>query len=139
VSFFVEYLIRLLQVVAWPVTVFVLAVMFRQELARLGMRVSSLKYREFEARFDRELRAVNDEAKSLQAGQIDASAQSAEPSEYDRLIRIAEVSPRAAISEAWRSVELAAANAARVAGVDAPPRSPVFRCAQLCSRRRFVR
>ena len=40
-------------------------------------------------------------------------------------MQIAEVSPRAAVAEAWRRVDLAATAAAQVAHIDAPPRSSV--------------
>ena len=120
-----DHLIRLLDVLVWPVTALILAAVFRRDLAKLVTRLSSFKYREFEANFDRELREAKQGAGSVRTGKIEAPISSPEPTQYEQLLRIAETSPRAAIAEAWRHVELAAADAARVARIDAPPRSSV--------------
>lgn len=121
----VDHLLRFIEVLAWPTTVLILAAVFRHEVAKVVARLSSFKYREFEANFDRELRQVKEGARSVRTSKVEAPLSSPEPTEYEQLLRIAETSPRAAIAEAWRQVELAAADAARVAGIDAPPRSSV--------------
>ena len=105
--------------------------------SNLATRLSSFKYKEFEARFDEELRQVKQVAGAVRTGKIEAPKSSPEPTEYEELLRIAEVSPRAAIAEAWRRVELAATEAARVAHIDAPP-SPSQQFAELIEPLRVV-
>jgi len=121
-----ECFIRILEILAWPVTVLVLAVLFRSELVKLLARLSSVKYKDFEAQFERELRQAERDVAHLRTARIDAKPTPLEPTVYDQLLRIAEVSPRAAVSEAWRLVENAAVAAARVAQIEVPQRgSPV--------------
>ncbi|MBE3133344.1 MAG: hypothetical protein IMZ55_07710, partial [Acidobacteria bacterium] len=91
----------------------------------LVLRVSSFKYKEFEAKFDERLREVKERAESIRTGGSEVAKLPQEATEYEELVQIGEVSPRAAIAEAWRRVELAATEAARVAHIDAPPRSSV--------------
>jgi hypothetical protein len=46
-----------------------------------------------------------------------------EPTEYEELVQIAKISPRAAIAEAWWRVEVAAKEVARVTHIDASSKS----------------
>lgn len=105
----------------WPITVLVLVVYFRSEIGRAFGRLQHLKYRDFDATFKEELREAEREAK-LAIPQVEAGAQSRaglklKPTRYDELMRIAEISPRAAIVEAWREVEVAAREAAERHGI----------------------
>ena len=71
-------------------------------------RMSTVKYREFEAEFNKSLVKAESEAQSVPTPPIDnqIKASSSEHDSLERLMRIAEVSPRAAITESWTELEL---------------------------------
>ncbi|RXE96136.1 DUF4145 domain-containing protein [Pseudoalteromonas sp. PS5] len=73
-----------------------------------------------EANFDKQLAKAESEAKS-----ITVTKKSTEDlSQTEQLLRIAEVSPRAAIVEAWTLIEMAASKKGLKAGVTLPRTSP---------------
>lgn len=117
---FMEYFVQLVSALAWPLTIIAVALLFRQELRRAAARLSSVSYKEFRAEFDRELRAIEGEVQTLavRGPQPLPSDQNSKglPS-YDRLIRIADISPRAAIMEAWREIELTTKQIANAYGL----------------------
>jgi hypothetical protein len=115
-----EHLIKLIEALAWPVTVLVLAFGFRTELQKVFNRISKLKYKEVEATFDKELSRVENHTKLyVQPEERLIAETSAEKSGYAQLLRLADVSPRAAVTEAWRNLESAVDQIAVSMGVDA--------------------
>ena len=58
-----EHLIKLIEALAWPVAVLILAFGFRNELRKMFNRISKLKYKELEATFDKELSQVENRTK----------------------------------------------------------------------------
>jgi hypothetical protein len=106
-----DKLVQLISALAWPATVLSLAMIFRHELRRAASRLSSLQYKDFKAGFERDLKRLEGEVQALPAEvrvptDAPASENKAALSSYDRLVRIAEISPRAAIMEAWRDIEV---------------------------------
>jgi len=82
-------------------------------------RLSRLRYKDLEATFDRELREAEEEAKRIPSLSPRRELPAAdELADYDRVFRLVPISPRAAITEAWREVELATAKAAASSGID---------------------
>jgi len=126
-----EYVIKLVEALAWPVTIFGLVLIFRSELTRIMSRLTSFKYKDFEANFDKQLRMAEQQAEHIHLERALTEPPSTDmpaPPQltiHDQLIRIAEVSPRAAITEAWRNIETAAIEAAETAGVEIPRRLPI--------------
>lgn len=118
-----DIIIEIIKTLAWPVTVLLLGFLFRRELRNILSRLSHLKYKDLEAQFNRELGQVEEEAKKIetisQPGQLPSPE---EESEYDRITRLVSISPRAAITEAWREIELATLKASRASGLDADTR-----------------
>ena len=113
-----EYFIQLIDSLAWPVAVLIIVLIFKKELSKLISKLSNVKYREFEANFSNKLQDAEDKLKEIKRPDVkdipEALEQSKiEETDYDRIMRIAEISPRAAISEAWSEVEIAAKTAAR--------------------------
>ena len=107
-----DKIIELIKVVPWwPLTVLFLALLFRAEIRRAFGRLLQLKYKEFEATFKDELREAEAEVKdvaTLRQNQVTVLPEPAPTDGKDQeLARIAEISPRAAIVEAWRDIELA--------------------------------
>lgn len=115
--------VALVSVLAWPLTVLILVFLFRREFRQAASRLSSLKYKDLQADFARELASVEDEIKLLPptstTNRSDASVTqtATELSSEERLLRLAEISPRAAITEAWRDVELTTKAAAEAYGI----------------------
>ena len=117
---FVRYGVQVLEAIAWPLVIVIVVYALRPHLANVLDRLSSLRYKGVVASFGTELGRAEAEATDLR---IDESqGKPAEPTQtvYDQLCRIAEISPRAAVSEAWRYVGAAAAEAANAAGTDLP-------------------
>ncbi|CAD6881787.1 hypothetical protein [Methylomonas albis] len=115
-----ELLVTLITGIAWPVAVVWIAYLFKGELRSLMHRMSQLKYKDVEAKF--ELGLAEAEAKVTV---IEQSSPSILPrpeitSKLELLRRIADVSLRAAIMEAWVLVEDAAGKSGFVQGAAVP-------------------
>ena len=98
--------IQLVGTVAWPLTVLLVALLFRHELRSVVKRLSHLKFRDLEATFEKQLEAV--EAKVTELPRADhgviavAGATPKEP-----LPETSAISARATILESWIAVKQA--------------------------------
>jgi hypothetical protein len=103
-----DLLVTLLIGIAWPAAAVGIAFMFKAELRTLIPRMSHLRYKDIEAKF--EIALSEAEAKVVVVEQSSGSRASHPEiaSKLELLRRVAEVSPRAAIMEAWVLVEDAA-------------------------------
>lgn len=112
--------VKIIDSLAWPIAVLILAFAFRAELRKILNRMSRLKYKELEATFDNELSQVENSRKShAEPEQEPLPEKPEEKSAYAQLLRIAEVSPRAAVTESWREVEAVVDQLATSMGIDA--------------------
>jgi hypothetical protein len=104
-----ESIVGLIHAVAWPLTVFALAILFRREVRAVLGRLSRLKYKQLEATFDESLREVEKIAHAVMLPPTERVRQTETltPGAEERLDRLVEISPRAAITEAWLEVESA--------------------------------
>lgn len=107
-----EHFVKLVEALAWPAAAIWLSFIFRSEIRKLLGRVSSLKYKDLEANFEKGLVAAEEEAKKALPEKAKIISGDEEPiyppphdSRYEQLLRIAEESPRAALLEAWVEVE----------------------------------
>ncbi|MBC8527259.1 MAG: hypothetical protein H8D22_10505 [Candidatus Cloacimonetes bacterium] len=132
-----EHLIKLVETLAWPAAAIWLSYIFRSEIRKLLGRVSALKYKDIEAKFEKELTAAEEEAKKAipeKAKFISGDEESVYPAPYDsryeQLLRIADESPRAALLEAWIEVESSLSEAAEKFNIynsrRVPPRKVVI-------------
>lgn len=120
-----EYVVHIIDSIAWPAAVIWLGYLFRSDLRKLLGRVTSLKYKDVEASFEKELAAAEEEArKALPKKEKPLSLADEEPvypppydERYERLLRIADESPRAALLEAWVEVEASLSEAAERNGI----------------------
>lgn len=109
----------------------VLAILFRSELRSLFRRVSSLKFKDLEANFrDRLDEIESDASKILEDADTDVVA-TPYHDRFDRLMRLAEFSPRAAILEAWIEVESELVKLCHRANIELPPRRNAIRLAEI--------
>jgi len=126
-----DYLIKIVEALAWPVTILILAFGFHRQISKLLLRLSSFKYKDFEARFDEELKKIKSDVTKVIADKTKIessklkSLPSGKPSLFDHFSDLAEISPRAAVTEAYRHVEITAKGAANAAGIDLPKTFPV--------------
>lgn len=118
-----ELVVNLLVGVAWPVAVVWVAMLFKSDIRSLLQRISQLKYKDVEASFEEGLAKA--EAKAATIGPApDPVAQPELSTRLAQLRRIADVSPRASILEAWVLVEEAAAKSGYVQGASMPRVNP---------------
>ena len=98
------FVVQMTQAVAWPVAAVVLALLLRRPLLGLLPLIQKLRYGPLELDFGRRVAELAVEAeRALPAeGQPDAGPEAA------RLSELAQVSPRAAVLEAWLQIEQAA-------------------------------
>jgi len=126
-----DYLVKIVEALAWPVTILILAFGFHRQISKLLLRLSSFKYKGFEARFDEELKKIKSDVtkvfvdKTKIESSKPKSLPSGKPSVFDHFSDLAEISPRAAVTEAYRHVEITAKGAASTAGIDLPKKFPV--------------
>jgi uncharacterized protein YutE (UPF0331/DUF86 family) len=115
-----EHFVEIIKAIAWPIAIVWLGYVFRSEVRQLLGRISSLKYKDMEANFDKQLAKAESEAKSITLNK----KSNENLSQTEQLLRIADVSPRAAIVEAWTLIEMAASKKGLKAGVALPRTSP---------------
>jgi Sec-independent protein translocase protein TatA len=112
----------LISSVVWPLIVVFIVVLLRKPLRELirdlGRRLRSIKFPGGEAEFSQELAEIKEAADVANLPPVEAVPTGAPlllgvEEDISQWARLAELSPRAAISEAWRQVENAMRKAAR--------------------------
>ena len=103
-----ETLTKLIDSLAWPLTTIILGFMFRKEFRQILKRFNKLKYKDFEASFEQEIAKIENRTEKLKEKPLEISQSFQEQyyKTYNRLLELSQVSPRAAISEAWREIEI---------------------------------
>lgn len=97
-----ELLVEILKATAWPITVIVVVCIFRGPLASLIRLVASVKYKDLEITIARDLEAAREGISSKPESR--RSLLDSKTKDFSELLS---VSPRAAIIEAWTSLESA--------------------------------
>jgi hypothetical protein len=120
------FISELTKALVWPVTLVVLVLLTRGHLARLLALLQRFKYKDFEFDFGRQIEVAKADAAEALG---EAPRQQGEPSPAEsRLVRLAEISPRAAVLEAYTAVEIEAMDAARRIGMPGEfPQTLTFR------------
>ncbi len=106
-----QIIVQLISAIAWPFTVIIIAFMFRQEIRKTANRLSALSYGDMKAEFEKDLNKLERDVKELPVKESSIKVEKQEADSetldsYERLSRIADISPRAAIMEAWRDIEV---------------------------------
>lgn len=112
-----EIFARLLEATIWPLVIGWIFWSVRSELRALLGRMKSAKYKDFEATFERGLAVTEDVARkaiimSPTMSSTFLALSLKDPNKYSEVSALAMTSPRAAIMDAWRELELAAVTAA---------------------------
>lgn len=95
---------EIIEILAWPATVVVVVAILRKPLADLVRTATKVKYRDLEVEFQKGI-------DSLRQTVPDALPGAAEPATHTAqvdLLELAQVSPSAAVIEAWKSIEASA-------------------------------
>jgi len=132
-----EHFVKLTEALAWPFAAVWLGYIFSGEVRKLLGRVSSLKYKDLEAKFEKGLVAAEEEAKKVIPAKAEGDFIGNEPvypspykDRYEQLLRIADESPRASLMEAWMEVEDSLVNTSEKFGINHsrrfPPRNAVL-------------
>lgn len=103
------FIARVIGALAWPTAVITIFLVLRRPILDLLPFVHRLKWKEVEIEFGQQVKEISAEI----VRELPPSDVALDSSKDDSLFRLAEVSPRAAVLEAWRGVELAALDAAR--------------------------
>lgn len=119
-----EQFVKLITGIAWPVAVVWVAYLFKGELRSLLHRMSQLKYKDVEAKFESGLAEAEAKVSSIGPSPVALPPRPEITSKLESLRRIADVSPRAAIMEAWVLVEDAAGRSGFVQGASIPRVNP---------------
>lgn len=109
---FWSFVASLVSSLAWPGTLVVLVIILRKPIAELIPLLRNLRYKGLELDFDRGLEKLEAEADRAELPPI--APTTAPPDEppfeeeyWGTIERLSDVSPRAAVAEAWRRVEWA--------------------------------
>ena len=103
---------NIVSALAWPVATLSIVIILRAPIFKILNLVSRIKVSDVELEFDRQLSVAKEEA-SIEL-RNDELKQIGLPAPIDNhLVKLAEVSPRAAVTESWRHVEASALNAAK--------------------------
>jgi hypothetical protein len=112
---------QLLSSFAWPLAAIWISYIFRAELRSLLGRMSTFKYKEMEAKFERDIATAKAQSSRLEPSKTkiwnDATL-SGVLTTYELFQRIAATSPRAAIIEYWIDLEAAISAAAKKAKIE---------------------
>lgn len=111
---FLEFLASAIDSLAWPILVGSIIYILRNPVGKLLDRVSRFKYKDLEAEFRERLEDIRPEDEEItETEPVDATNR-----ETVFLSELAQVSPRAAIMEAWIKVEMATQNYLESAGLE---------------------
>lgn len=96
------FIVEMTKALAWPTAVAVTVYLLRTPLINLVPYIEELKYKDFELKFRRDI----SKAKEMFESEVMPSPElSRLLEEENTLIRVAEISPRAAVIESWMSLQ----------------------------------
>jgi len=98
----IDQIICLIDILVWPVTIFLLILLARRPIQRLIPFIQRIRYKDFELEFSKKLAEV--------AADVGESSllESEGSEERDKIYALVDVSPASAVIEAWKSLEQAA-------------------------------
>lgn len=130
-----EFIVKMTEFIAWPVAVVWLGYIFRNDVRSLLGRLSNLKWKDAEASFEKEIKDTEKKSKEIFKTPIRRNEKVSETEE--RLFRLADISPRAAILEAWTEIETEAYKYVSSAGKSSHRVSPIELIENLSSTHDF--
>jgi len=117
-----DLVVRIVQAVAWPLAIIIIVFILRGPIGQAILTLSRLRYKDLEVEFNKALKDAESKAEELELPSPEDMRSVSEPavstSPYNALLEMARRYPRAAITEAWRTVELSALEAANAQGIE---------------------
>jgi hypothetical protein len=107
-----SFVANMVSSLVWPTVIIICFFFLRKPLAQLIPLVRSLKYKDLQIEFGKQLKELEEKADRAALPTIEPSAETRaipgpEAGYWETIERLSEVSPRASIAEAWRRVEWA--------------------------------
>lgn len=108
-----EYLVRLVEALAWPGVVLIALFVLRGSIADLVPMLQRLKYKDLELEFERDLDKLREEARDMRSKTtLPPTAESVDADLNYYLQQVRQSSPRNAVIEAWLGLESSAVSTA---------------------------
>ncbi|WP_058120169.1 hypothetical protein [Photobacterium kishitanii] len=127
----IELFIKFWEVTVWPLVVFVSLLLFKGQLRQMLPSLSRFKYGNLEANFDKNLAKaeVSLAETNKQMGIPSSAVDNSYNYVLNKINQLIEISPRSAVTEAWREVEASTAMLIRAHGYESSnvQMSKVFR------------
>lgn len=111
-----EEIIQLINSIKWPVVVIIIFIINRRPIANIIPFIKTIKYLNFEATFEKDIKKFEKDTKNLPAiinvkvkDEIKGSDTVSVKKDFDdsnRSVQLAKIDPRSAIIDAWRNLEL---------------------------------
>ena len=109
------FITKIIDSVAWPAAIVLVIWWLKSHIGQLIPYTKKFKYGDLEIEFEQQLKELKKEAEASKLEHATPERDSTEMLEY--LSETADVSPRAAIVDAWVGLELTAFNSARLLGI----------------------
>ena len=134
-----EFISSVLSSLSWPLALIIIVIVLRRPLRHLLLRLESLKGPGIEATFQRQLEEAKEEAALAVEGSTEQENRERQ-TQFDRfdLMQLAELSPRAAIVEAWLRVESALTQLAVMNGLQPNSRANFLQLLALLGQRGLI-
>jgi hypothetical protein len=116
-----ELIARLVEALAWPVSAFIIVLFMRKPIINLLRNVGKMKWQGVEFEFNKDLENAEKDAKQINlppANDMKNPLSLPPNSYYEQTMALATIAPRAAVTEAWRAIEIATAEAAKAHGYE---------------------
>jgi len=96
------FIVKMVEAIIWPLTICCSLLLLKQPLSTLLPLLQNLKYKDIEINFSKEVKELSQELDE------ELPKESSELLVTPKVIKLAELSPRAAVLEAWINVEFSA-------------------------------
>lgn len=112
-----ENIVKIIKILIWPMTIIILACIFKRSVSDLISSIRSIKFKDFEAKFSKKLEDLRKDAKNLPCSLNVAVSDAINVNKatledildsggLDFYTKLAKVDPRSAVLEAWRKLEV---------------------------------
>ncbi len=118
------FITSIIDSIAWPFAIVIIVWWLKSHIVQLIPFTKKFKYGQLEIEFEQQLKALKKEAEESKIEHSTPERDSTEMLEY--INAIAEVSPRAAIVDAWVGLELTAQSSADLIGIEKGKRPMPF-------------
>ena len=99
----IDQIIKIIEIIVWPFTVCFGILIFKNDIHTIIQRISTIKYKDLEATLSNSIKDAEKISKNIKIKKISDNTQNLELE--SRLLRILDISPKAAILEAWAEIE----------------------------------